>query len=369
MRVLHVISGDQWAGAEVQAFTQLTQLHRFVDLHVLVMNEGELTRRCREAGIPTSVVDEARLSAGQLFAGIRREMSRFKPQVVHTHRQKENVLGALANLASCQAKCLRTVHGASEFSPTTRQKLQIFLDRFCGRYLQDAIISVSGELAAKLERQFAKEKVYVIPNGIDPQEVRRKLQTPAFKTESPDATHIGIVGRLVTVKRVDIFLQMAALLTRKSPERSWQFHVFGDGPLRDSLHASAASLGIARRVRFHGHRTDVRSCMASLDAVVMPSDHEGLPMTALECLALGVPLVAHNTGGLHELLEERPDYLVDDHSAEGYAKQLLAVLDDQDQPGSLGAEYLASTNAEKALGLYRALLSSPDLRLDWQKAD
>lgn len=368
-RVLHIISGDQWAGAEVQAFTLLTQLQPLVDLHVLVMNEGELARRCRESGMATTVLEETKLATWQLFWGIRREITRIKPQMVHTHRQKENVFGALANFSSCRAKCIRTVHGAPEFSPTTKQKLQILFDGFCGRHLQDAVVAVSGDLAGKLQGRFATEKLHVIPNGIDPHEVRRGLQMPTFKAESPGATHVGIVGRLVTVKRVDLFLQMAALLRQQRADRHWQFHVFGDGPLRDSLQATAAGLGIAHLVRFHGHRHDVRSCIAALDAVVMPSDHEGLPMTALESLALGVPLVAHNTGGLSELLNDRVEYLVNEHRAESYAEQLLRVLDGKNQPASLSADYLATTNAKQVFELYQSLVSKPAMRLDWQEAE
>lgn len=359
-----MVSGDQWAGAEVQAFTLFTHLiahlSGVVDLHVLVMNEGELARRCRKAGIPTVVLDESRLSPRHLFGAIRKHMKELEPDVVHTHRQKENVLGAFANLFSVRAKCVRTVHGAPEFSPTTRQKLQIALDSFCGRYLQDSIISVSSDLARKLQQRFPRSKLHVIPNGIDPQQVRDGLTVPEFKgATSDDTRHIGIVGRLVPVKRVDLFLHMAALLLNQRPDVNWQFHVFGDGPLRDSLQSLAVTLGLGTRVRFHGHRTDVRSCMAALDAVLMPSDHEGLPMTALESLALDVPVIAHDTGGLHELLSSRPEYLVADHCPEGYAARVLELLEEPGRSASLEVKYLAATNAQSVYELYQASLNIP----------
>lgn len=370
LRVLHIVSGDSWAGAEVQAFTLFTHLQDVLDLHVLVMNEGELASRCRKAGIRTRVIDESTHSPGQLFSAVRQHLKAVKPDIVHTHRQKENVLGSLANLLSVRAKCVRTVHGAPEFSPTAKQKLQIALDTFCGRCLQNSVIGVSADLGRKLEQRFPKRKLHVIPNGIDPGEIREQLTLPDFIGDHPNhALQVGIVGRLVPVKRVDLFLEMAAILLRRRPESRWQFHVFGDGPLRESLQSQAASLGIEEHVRFHGHRSDVRSCIAALDAVVMPSDHEGLPMTALESLALGVPLVAHDVGGLRELLKARPEYLVADHAPGSYAATLIEVLERPGQPAALGADYLASTNAKRVFQLYQTLLSSPAVKWHWQEAD
>jgi L-malate glycosyltransferase len=358
-RVVHILSGDRWAGAEVQAFTLLTHLQAHTELHVIVMNNGELAKRCQSTAIATTILDESSMSCVQLFNAIRRQLDKLKPAIVHTHRLKENILGSLANLVTCRAKCLRTAHGAPEFIPSGKQKLQVWLDKLCGRYFQDAIIAVSGDLENTLANAFPRRKLRVITNGIDPQAIKAEITTPDFKRNAANAMHIGLVGRLDPVKRVDIFLEMAAILLRETPGIPWRFHIFGEGRQADSLQQLARELGIAEQVEFHGHRVDIRNCIAGLDAVVMPSDHEGLPMAALETLALGVRLVAHDIGGLTELLKNNKDYLVSKHNARAYAKVLTDVTLREKSVVPLNADYLASTNSEKVSSLYRELLVPP----------
>jgi glycosyltransferase involved in cell wall biosynthesis len=365
MKILHVISGDLWAGAEMQAYTLMSSLRRLdgVEVAAAVMNEGELARRLRQADVAVTVFDESRLGARRIVAGLKELMSRWQPDVVHTHRTKENVLASIANRLARNVPSLRTAHGASEHAPRgLKSKLRHAviggLDSWCARYAQERIIAVSSELGKKLESIYPPEKIVVIVNGIDADAVLAQRQPAQFREREPGTTHVGIVGRLVTVKRVDLFLRTAALLQRDSPARQWRFHVFGDGPLRAELIVLAETLGLAGQVTFHGHRQDIVACMAGLDVIVMCSDHEGLPMTALEAVSLGVPMVAHAVGGLTDILPA--DSLVHQHDAEGYGAAVRRLLERgsgaaaQMQQRVL-AEYSCARNAARTLRLYEEL--------------
>src|SRR5277367_5793662 len=115
VRVLHIISGDLWAGAEAQAFTQLSALHEAnVTVAAALLNEGELAARLRARGVPVTVLDESRLSGTGILLALRRLMREWRPDIVHTHRTKENILGSLANRLAGNVPSVRTVHGASE---------------------------------------------------------------------------------------------------------------------------------------------------------------------------------------------------------------------------------------------------------------
>jgi glycosyltransferase involved in cell wall biosynthesis len=326
LRILHIISGDRWAGAEVMAYTLLKEMSKHHDVFAIILNPGELTQRLADIQIPVTILDERNLSSWQVFTSIKHTLKEIKPDIIHTHRQKENILGSIANSFSIRAKCLRTVHGDSEFEPKGLARVQVTLDNFCGRYLQQTIIAVSEDLRHKLMNKFPANKVVTVMNGIDPEETRLNLEYPDFKLTMPDKKHIGIVGRLDPVKRVDIFLKMAALLQKDHPEIPWHFHVFGEGQLEKKMKGSSKKLNINAHVSFHGHRIDIQNCIYGLDAVVMCSDHEGLPMTALECLAIGTPLIAHRTGGLTDLLKECPDRLIRHHHAEKYGSALVNLF-------------------------------------------
>ena len=373
LAVLHIASGDRWAGAEVQLHTLLTHLNRRDDIRAraVLLNEGEAAARLRASGVPVDILDESRLNGFQIFLGLRRLLRRYRPQVIHTHRQKENVLGGLANATTLRVPCVRTVHGAPEHAPPwTRphQRLFRWLDLRVGRYLQERVIAVSRDLGGQLGALFPPEQIAVIENGVDVTAVRAQAVTPAgFRNARPDHKHIGIVGRLDPVKRVDIFLDMAAELRQRRLPWPLAFHVFGDGSLRTFFEAQTKDRNLGDSVRFYGHRQDIAVCMASLDILVICSDHEGLPMTVLESIVLGTPVVAHRVGGLVEVLDDSSGgVLVRQHDPRDYAQAVLEMLfnpskaDEFVRNGQARVErcYSAQANAELMTRFYFDLSQS-----------
>ena len=355
LKIVHIISGDRWAGAEVQAYTLLCELKSRVHLHTLVLNEGDLASRLRKKGITVTVLDESKLNSFAILRALIRQLRQIRPHIVHTHRQKENVLGSLANLLSIRTKSVRTVHGAPEFSLSKKQRIQTWMDDLCGRYLQQAVVAVSDALAIQLQSRFSPASIHTIVNGINPRDVNRDLDIPEFKQRYPQHIHVGIAGRVEPVKRVDLFLQMARLLLKEHPQQPWLFHVFGDGSLLAGMKDLAAELNISDRVSFHGHRNDIGSCIKSLKVLVMPSDHEGLPMTALEALALGTPLVAHATGGLPDLMCKQQNLLSQAHTAEDYSRLVFRLSQTAHYEPEFPVRYLATQNATDIVNLYNSL--------------
>ncbi|HET8710885.1 MAG TPA: glycosyltransferase, partial [Spongiibacteraceae bacterium] len=329
LKVMHLASGDRWAGAEVQLFTLLSELQKMPDIEprAILLNEGELAKRLRERGVPVDILDESTLSSPTIFLRLIKLLRKHHPDMLHTHRLKENILGGLANALSIRVRSVRTVHGANENPPKRlHHRLIHALDLWTGNHLQQRIIAVSDDLAQKLRNNFSSEKIIVIENGVDIEAVRASVHPVEFRETEPSATHIGIVGRLDPVKRIDIFLDMAKLLIDEQPQRSWRFHVFGEGRLLTDLAQQAQRLSIDNVLTFHGHRSDIASCIAALDTLVMCSDHEGLPMTVLEALAIGTPMIAHAVGGLVDVLGgDAGGMLVSDHTGAGYASALIKL--------------------------------------------
>ena len=358
MRIMHIASGDKWAGAEVQVWTLCAELVRQQhEVYAVIMNPGRLAAELEKAGVKVTVLDESQYSFWQLLGKLKAELRRVYPEVVHTHRQKENILGALANRLTINAKSFRTVHGAPEFAPSAKQKMQIAMDQFCGKYLQHGVISVDNELTEKLKGIYPAGRIHTIANGISTKSVCEDAASNKVEPLDKAFVHIGLVGRLEPVKRVDLFLQAAALLKQDSSlTHSLIFHVFGDGSLADNLKTQAVEAGISEQVIFHGHTDSVRSWIAQMDYLMMTSDHEGLPMTALESLALGTPMIAHATGGLKPLLQQAfPEGLVYQHSAQGYYEGVLRALKQPDASArqiGLPAAYEAANNAKQCVAVY-----------------
>jgi len=304
IRILHVASGDLWAGAEAQVAQLMGALRRQPDLKLaaVLLNEGELASRIRALEIETHIIPEHSALPYAIYRRLRAFMHHWRPDVVHTHRQKENILGSLAARAAKVPVCIRTVHGAAEFGlkpwQLPRQGVRQ-LDRWTARKLQQKTVAVSEQLASTLAAALPEASVCVISNGIDVEGTRRAASPPIRL--AANLSHVAFIGRLVPVKRLDVFLMAAAELLRHEPDK-YLFHIIGDGPLRADLEKLSVTLGISNHCEFHGFQVKAQRWLAAMDCLVLTSDHEGLPMTCLEAMALGVPVVAHAVGGLPSLL-------------------------------------------------------------------
>lgn len=201
----------------------------------------------------------------------------------------------------------------------------------------DVIISVSADIAAKLEKAGVdKNKIRVVYNGVDSrfrvldrQTMRRQLALP------PPAFIVLFVGLLVPVKGVEILLQAVAHL---GDERVLCVLV-GEGPMRGELEAQARQAGIEPQVLFAGqHPThEIPAWINAADVVVLPSYSEGRPNVVVEAQACGVPVIATRVGGTPELVNDgETGLLVDSGDPAQLALAITSLLQDEGKRRRLG---------------------------------
>jgi glycosyltransferase involved in cell wall biosynthesis len=325
LHVMQIASGDLWAGAEKQLYVLATALQRQgVEVSAAIMNPGPLAERLAAAGIPTRVFDESCQGSAEIFAGLRRYLREVRPDVVHTHRTKENILGGLA-AASLDIPSIRTQHGAQEHPASLldlRRQVLTRADWLAGRFLQQRIVAVSAILEADLKQTLGAARVVQIPNGLNLGEAPPDRNWAANRTWT-----IGIVGRQVRVKRVDIFLETISELERLLPNQAFHVQVIGDGPLRAEHEALARRLNLRSEVIFTGHVDNAEVAIAALDILVICSDHEGLPMVALEAMRAGTVILTHAIGALPELLDSpRGALFAPAQTASAFAATLASAL-------------------------------------------
>lgn len=364
LKILHIASGDLWAGAEVQLYTLCSQLIRNnkLSVSVILMNEGELASKLRSLHIEVIIFDESRLSFPQLLRGVISYCNSNQPNLIHSHRFKENIIAGLCRLR-LGIPSIRTVHGASE---TTVKTLSInkflgYLNLLTGRYLQQQVVAVSNDLRLKLLGSYKASHLSTIRNGVDFSAIDQAPEKNLEPNPGTTIFKIGIVGRLTAVKRIDLFLKMAAILTQHDREISLRFYIIGDGPLKESAGNMTNTLGISNVVRFLGHVSPAISHIKNLDLLVMCSDHEGTPMTLLEAMRCKTPIIAHDVGGLRELLNQDCGYLVDNHTAQGYSEAIETLLTAPDKVRQLASNafsrvsdiYSSEANAEHYFDLYQ----------------
>jgi L-malate glycosyltransferase len=307
-RVLHIVSGDLWGGAEVQVLLQSQALQALQwDVHVVLFNKAETYQRYAEAGISCHLVSET-----QGFLGLGRELiSRIKaiaPDLLVSHGYKEGVAGFIASLV-CGIPWISTFHGLTEnYSGFARLKMTLYTSLYlmlC-RCSARRLIVVSRVLADELGFDRLR-KVEVVHNvAVGP--VAHNTSHHQTVLAHPS---IVIVGRLVPVKRVDLAIRAFSVLLHgwKPDETSIpQLYVVGDGPERTALEELTSRLPGAEHIHFLGFRTDAAELIAGADLLLVSSDSEGIPTVILEAVASCTPLVTTNVGGIGEVLSAVPQY-------------------------------------------------------------
>ena len=238
----------------------------------------------------------------------------------------------------------------------------MYADTWLLRYGFSQVVTVSQDIRnVFLQRHgFPEPMVKLIYNGIE------LLPEMAVTAHSPaqGPVHIGTVGRMVPVKDFRLFLEIAAELRRHNDNIC--FSILGDGPMRDELVKGAENIGLQGCLRFETPRPDPVPYYRSLDIYLNTSVHEGLPLSLLEAMACGKPVVAPNVGGIPELLVQgEHGFLVTSRQADAFAAPCLRLIHDKGLRLRLGenaaqhvARNFSSVEMTKAYGaLYRRLLS------------
>lgn len=305
MKVLHIAAADLWAGAETMLYNLISAQRQMVDVQVsaVLFNEGQLAQSLRALGVDPLILPEDRLGVPQLIRHCYRTIREQAPDIVHTHKFKEDLVGAAAAMLAGNVVCVRTVHGRDEAVGTSwvgrsRLRLSRAVHDIFVRHGFAKTFAVSVPLQESLQQRYGADRVEYIANGVNVERFAREQRCRGDETP----VKVGFVGRLVPIKRLDIFLQAAAILAEKAPGR-FSFHIYGDGPEAGRLAELTRELGIADIVHFLGFSADVARQMSNLDLLYLTSDNEGLPMVVLEAMCLGVPVVTHAVGELPRVLD------------------------------------------------------------------
>jgi glycosyltransferase involved in cell wall biosynthesis len=172
--------------------------------------------------------------------------------------------------------------------------------------------------------------VVVIPNGVDTERFAPSSDTEAVREElgiGPTDPVVIFVAALRPEKNHELFLKVARRVVAKLSHA--RFLIVGDGPRRESLEMLAGALGVERNVQFLGSRGDVPQLLAASDVFALTSQNEANPVSILEAMSVGRPVVATNVGSIREVIRDGENgFLVAPGDAEQIASRIIALLDD-----------------------------------------
>jgi glycosyltransferase involved in cell wall biosynthesis len=303
-----------------------------------------------------------------------------RPDVVHTHTAKAGAVGRVAVVLSGirpRPVVVHTFHGhvlRGYFGPLTAWGFRL-LERILAR-TTDALVAVSPQVRDDLVRLGVApaDKFVVVRLGIELEErvggngdarerTRRLLGIP------DDRFVVGWMGRMTAVKRTDdVLLALKGLHERGVPAA---LCLVGDGPDRDQLEERAHELGIARDCFSLGYQDAVADWYAAFDAMILPSANEGTPVSVIESLAAGRPVVATDVGGVSDVVRDGVDgFLVEAADVDALADRLQELAADPERRRAMGEagrervlhRYAVARLVDDVDRLYRALLEARQSR-------
>jgi glycosyltransferase involved in cell wall biosynthesis len=353
-RVAMIASGDVFGGAERQIMTLCKSATGLFHGTVFQTLPGPLVHEAEKNGIKvrTDLIGKGIIGQGRALSQIV-----FAEQfdIIHVHGYRGSVLAFLALVFGAHRPVVRTVHGAPEHPMSFKMELYSAIGELSAKLCSAHSVYVSEELKRTIGK--SKENSSVIHNGREP-----ALAQPRPVEYQDKALNLVAVGRLEPVKGLTRAIQA---MGDESMPAGAHLHLIGDGPQRSSLEALAETLGVAEKVHFHGFRPEALAFIASADALLLPSVHEGIPYVLLEAMSFGVPAIASRVGGIPEVATHLNDaYLLDEASPESIARAVRVLSRNAELRNTLSEngkskiakDFSAQGMAEQYACLYESLM-------------
>lgn len=304
--VVHLIYRLDFGGLETLLVDCINHMPPERYRHAVVCLTGytEFADKITRPGVELYALDKQPGLGLGIHVKLFKLLRRLRPAVLHTYNFACAEYAAPAWLAGVPVR-VHAEHGRDASDPQGLNPKHNFLRRALVPFI-DRYVPVSHDLHRWLKDvvRIPAAKAELIMNGVDT--VRFAPQLPAAVTPwaGQDVFVIGTVGRLQDVKDQASLIEAFALLRARGANERVRLAIVGDGPLREKLAQKARELGVLELIWFPGARNDIPELMRAFDVFALSSIAEGTPVTLLEAMACGLPVVATKVGGIPEVVQE-----------------------------------------------------------------
>lgn len=304
MRIAQIMPAFGLAGAEIMCenLTYELQLrgHKVIVISMYDYHSA-ITERLENKGVDVRYLYK---KSGLDFSMIYKMRKIFKEEdidVVHTHLYTIKYAIPAAMLAGIKRR-VHTIHNvAQKENSTLSRKLNNFFFKHC--HVIPVALSETIKNSIVEEYKIKKEKIPVIPNGID---LSKCIPKNTYKLNGN--FKILHIGRFSEQKNHKGLLEAYKLFHEKYPHS--ELWLIGDGEKKAEAEAFVRDHALADTVKFWGLQSDVYKFLHAADVFTLPSNYEGIPMTLIEAMGTGLPIVATTVGGVPDMLDDKSALLV-----------------------------------------------------------
>ena len=313
VKVLHIIDSAGMYGAEVMLMNLILQhIKKGIKASIVsIGNKKDIEKPIETEALKNKIyVKKIRMLPGPNLLGafdILRFAKQYKYNILHSHGYKGNILfGALPKIAR-RLPIVSTVHGyTSVDSGFTKIRLYEWLDTRILNRVDQVVIVNKGMIGHPKLRPVNKKKINVIDNGIS-----EKFAIDKFSLDNSIINFcdhpfvIGAIGRLSKEKGFNLLIRAVCRIINEGFDT--KLVIIGEGRCRQELENLVQTLGLKNKVLIKGYINNAARYIPLFNVLAMPSLTEGLPITLLEAMRAGVPVVASRVGGI-------PNVIVNNHS-------------------------------------------------------
>lgn len=294
-RLLYLITKSERGGAQLHLADLLKGFKGRYEIGVGVGVEGFITDVARDLShqaimLPHLINPISPPNDLRAYGEVTRLIQGFAPDIVHCHSSKAGIIGRISAWR-LGVPTVFTAHGwaFAEGSSFSQRSIAIPVEYVASK--------TGGPILCVCEKDRNLAMRYKIARGSQIRVIHNGVRDNASRANpgSGASLRIGMVARFAPPKDYSLLVRA---LTRLSPHTQMVF--IGDGPDRSSVEHLARELGVHDRIQFKGTITDVRAEMAKVDVLALATKYEGFPLSILEGMQVGLPIVASDVGGISE---------------------------------------------------------------------
>lgn len=338
MKILQVIPYFCFGGAETMC-ENLTYALRAMGHEVTVVSlfpeRTPISSRMEAAGVKLLYLDKKPGLDISMVSKLKAIMKQERPDVVHTHLNVIKYAAVAAKLAGVK-QCVHTVHNvANQEAEGTLQKI---LNKFYFTLGWSVPVALSPLVQGTIEEfyQLPHSKVPMIYNGVD---LSRCMPKENYASGKP-FTFLHI-GRFNEQKNHKGLLEAFQKVLVQYPD--CRLKLLGEGELLEETKELAKALKIEANVQFLGSSTNVYPHLHDADAFLLPSNYEGMPMTIIEAMGTGLPIVATAVGGVPDMLTDGESGLLTPVEPDAVADACIKLIENEDLRKKLAEKALAAS--------------------------
>lgn len=327
--IVHLVYRLDFGGLETVLVECINRIPRTRYRHAVVCLTGytDFARKIAQPGVEIYSLNKAPGLGLGTHVVLWKLLRRLRPTILHTYNLAAVEYAFTAALAGVPVR-VHAEHGRDLSDPEGLNQKHNMLRRLLIPFI-DMYVPVSRDLQRWLSTAVGvpDAKNLLINNGVDTQQF--SCAAPAAAPSHDALFVVGTVGRIQDVKNhkglVEAFLRLRERLPHQRARL--RLHIIGDGPLMAALRGQVAAAGLDDCVWLPGARTDVATCMAAFSVFVLPSFAEGTPVTLLEAMASGLPVVASRVGGIPDVIGTGCGVLVGPSDYDAIAAALAAYCE------------------------------------------